>query len=104
MKPKVFAAVLALFVLSLPLQAVSQLPSAKALETTPVKIDLNKADALTLSKSVKGIGQKRAAAIISYREKQGRFNSVEELAKVKGFGKQFMKNHLAELQKTFIVR
>jgi len=32
------------------------------------------------------IGRKRAEAIVAYREKNGRFNAVEELQKVKGIG------------------
>lgn len=36
--------------------------------------------------SVNGIGEKRAAQIIAYREEKGGFNSVEELKQIKGFG------------------
>ena len=33
-----------------------------------------------------GIGKSKAAAIISYRESQGPFSSVDELTRVKGIG------------------
>ncbi len=36
---------------------------------------------------VKGLGPAKAKAIIEYREKHGPFKSVDELDKVKGFGK-----------------
>ena len=35
---------------------------------------------------IKGIGETRAKAIIEYREKNGNFNSVEEIKNVKGIG------------------
>lgn len=49
-------------------------------------VDLNKANQAELE-SVKGIGPKKAKAIIDHRDKNGPFKSVDDLAKVKGFGK-----------------
>jgi competence protein ComEA len=49
-------------------------------------VDLNKAGQAELE-SVKGIGPKKAKAIIEHREKNGPFKSVDDLSKVKGFGK-----------------
>jgi competence protein ComEA len=37
--------------------------------------------------SVKGLGPSKAKAIIEYRDKNGPFKSIEDLEKVKGFGK-----------------
>ncbi len=51
------------------------------------KIDLNLADAAQLV-TIKGIGPKKAEAIIKYREQHGGFRSVDELDKVPGFGKK----------------
>ncbi len=34
--------------------------------------------------TIKGIGEKRAAAIIAYRDQHGRFKSVDELIDVQG--------------------
>lgn len=48
-------------------------------------VDVNTADAKTLS-TLKGLGMKKAQAIIKYREKNGNFKSVDELASVKGIG------------------
>lgn len=36
--------------------------------------------------SLKGIGEKKAQAIVEYREANGAFKTVEELSKVKGIG------------------
>lgn len=66
-------------------------------------ININTVDAKTLSKSVKGIGVKRAEAIIAYREKNQKFKSLDELALVPGLGKNFVTNHSEELKKTFTV-
>ena len=49
------------------------------------RIDLNTADHYDLSR-LPGIGAKRAADIVAWREEQGPFQRVEELTKVKGVG------------------
>lgn len=56
---------------------------------TPVNI--NKADAKTLSESLKGIGMKRAKAIVAYRSKNGPFKSIDDLRNVKGIGDKIVK-------------
>lgn len=50
-------------------------------------VDLNTATEAQL-KSIKGIGDAKAKAIVEYRTKNGNFKSVDDLAKVKGFGKK----------------
>ncbi|MDR2875859.1 MAG: helix-hairpin-helix domain-containing protein [Methylobacillus sp.] len=50
-------------------------------------VDLNTASQTELE-SVKGIGPKKAQAIIEYRQKNGLFKSVDELDNVPGFGKK----------------
>lgn len=47
--------------------------------------------------SVKGLGPSKAKAIITYREKNGQFKSIDELDKVKGFGKASVEKLKAEL-------
>ncbi|MFO1423865.1 MAG: ComEA family DNA-binding protein [Candidatus Competibacteraceae bacterium] len=47
-------------------------------------IDINTATAEQLDKGLKGIGPKKAADIVKYRETNGPFKSVEDLAKVPG--------------------
>lgn len=57
----------------------------KVKSTAPV--DINHATATELT-TLKGIGEKKAAAIISYRDSHGAFNSIDDLSKVKGIGKK----------------
>jgi competence protein ComEA len=49
------------------------------------RIDINDADIKTLS-LLKGIGMKKAEAIIKYRNENGKFVSVEDLLNVNGIG------------------
>lgn len=51
------------------------------------RIELNHADAAALC-TLPGIGEGRAAAILEWREKNGGFASVEELAQVPGIGEK----------------
>ena len=61
-------------------------PAATAAEAAEAgKINLNTASADELA-SLKGIGEKKAQAIVDHREKQGKFTSVDQLADVSGIG------------------
>lgn len=68
------------------------------------KIDLNHADLSSLTGSFKGIGKKRAAAIIAYREAHKGFKSLEEFAEIKGFGQRFVENNRDKLKEVFELR
>jgi len=50
-------------------------------------VNINTADKDTLMTVIKGVGEKRAEAIIAYREQNGPFKSIEELAEVRGVGR-----------------
>lgn len=58
-----------------------------AAEAAAGKIDINTADAETLS-TLKGIGPKTAMRIITYRKEMGNFKAVEDLMEVKGIGEK----------------
>jgi len=47
--------------------------------------------------AVKGLGPEKAKAIIMYREANGNFKHLDELDKVKGFGKASVEKLKAEL-------
>ena len=49
-------------------------------------VNINHADAETLARVLHGVGMARAEAIIRYREANGGFMTVEELANVSGIG------------------
>lgn len=57
------------------------------------KININTADEYDLQR-LPGIGEKRARDIITYREQQGGFHSVEELDQVSGIGPAILKGLL----------
>jgi competence protein ComEA len=77
--------------------AAAEVASVSALS----KININTANAENLSRAFKGIGPKRAEAIVHYREAHGAFKSVQELAQVKGIGRAFVERNQVELEKTF---
>ncbi len=106
MKATWFAVVLLLFVVSLSAEAGVKMSAPGASPPTvlvPSKINLNTADASVLTQSFKGIGKKRAEAIVHYRETHGVFKSVASLAEVRGLGKTFVSAHLVALQSVFSV-
>ena len=49
-------------------------------------VDVNTADAETISAELKGIGLAKAKAIVEYRKKHGPFRSADDLTLVKGIG------------------
>lgn len=60
------------------------------------KVNLNTADAETLQQ-VKGIGPKRAEAIVQYRAKNGPFASIDDLTHIKGIGAKRIKKIVPQL-------
>lgn len=51
------------------------------------KVNINTATAIQLQR-LEGIGEKKAADIIAYREQNGPFTSIEDIMKVKGIGQK----------------
>ncbi len=52
------------------------------------EVDINTSDAATIAAALKGIGMKKAEAIVAYRESNGPFTSVDELVNVRGIGEK----------------
>jgi competence protein ComEA len=52
----------------------------------PDSVNVNAADAETLAAVLDGVGMARAEAIVDYRQENGRFNDIYDLANVKGIG------------------
>lgn len=61
-------------------------------------VNINTADAPTLAANIKGIGVKKAEAIVAYRDQHGTFNNAEDLAKVRGIGKKTIEKNLENIK------
>lgn len=49
-------------------------------------VDVNTADAETISAELQGVGLSKALAIVDYRKAHGPFKSIDDLTLVKGIG------------------
>jgi competence protein ComEA len=58
-------------------------------------VNINTADAVTLSERLTGVGLKKAEAIVEYRKQHGEFKSVEQIAEVKGIGESTIEKNRA---------
>lgn len=105
MKARSIAVILSLFAGSLPVHATSTVKQPLPQQATVIsnKIDLNKADLTALTGSFKGIGKKRAEAIIAYRDSHHGFKSIDELGEVKGFGQHFVEANRDKLKEVFVI-
>ncbi|MEY3017167.1 MAG: hypothetical protein RL336_302 [Pseudomonadota bacterium] len=65
--------------------------SVMAMAQQPV--DINTASAEVIAETLKGVGLKRAQAIVAYREKHGAFQSLTDLEAVKGVGSSTLKRN-----------
>ena len=61
-------------------------------------VNVNTADAETISAELKGIGMSKARAIVQYREKHGPFQSIEDLALVSGIGERTLERNRADIR------
>ena len=58
------------------------------------KININTAEAVLISNTLKGIGMKKAEAIVEYRNTYGPFKTIDELASVSGIGHATIKKNV----------
>ena len=56
-------------------------------------VNINTADATTLSEGLNGVGIKKAQAIVDYRQKHGAFKSMNDLANVKGISDKLIEKN-----------
>jgi competence protein ComEA len=61
-------------------------------------VNVNTADAQTISEELTGIGLSKAKAIVAYREKHGPFRSADDLSLVKGIGERTVDRNRADIQ------
>ena len=65
-------------------------------------VDINTADAETISAELNGIGMAKAKAIVEYRKKYGPFKSPEDLSLVKGIGDRTVELNRANIRVTAV--
>jgi len=65
-------------------------------------VNINTANATEISKKLKGVGLKKAQAIIKFRNKYGAFKTVDALAKVKGIGFKTVEKNRANISVAII--
>ena len=75
---------------------VATLLLGQVVQAEPVNI--NTADAASLAKALEGIGPAKAKAIVSYREKNGPFKSVDQLAMVEGITQKLIDKNRADIK------
>jgi len=60
---------------------------------TAAPVNINVATAEEIAESLNGIGEARAAAIVTFRERSGPFMSAEQLLQVKGIGEKILEKN-----------
>ena len=60
-------------------------------------VNINTADASTLAANIIGVGEKKALAIVAFRDEHGPFKSVDEMTQVKGIGLKLVDNNRENL-------
>ena len=78
------------------LTAILSLLSAGVCFAGPVNV--NTADAETISAELKGVGITKAIAIVEYRKANGPFRKAEDLAQVKGIGDRTIEINRANIK------
>lgn len=83
-----------------PIRLLTLLVACLPLWTFAGPVDINSADAETLSAELDGVGMSKAKAIVEYREKHGPFKSSEDLSLVKGIGDRTVELNRANIRVT----
>ena len=60
-------------------------------------VNVNTADAETLSEALQGVGPSKARAIVEYRQKHGPFRSPDDLSLVQGIGERTVELNRANI-------
>ena len=61
-------------------------------------VDINLADANTIARNLKGIGLKKAEAIVAHRDAHGPFKTADDLTVVKGIGQHTVDMNRADIR------
>lgn len=94
----IFATLLAITLV--PFASAAENASAKQPQTKPAiqqLVNINTADVETLTQ-LKGVGVKKAEAIVAWREENGSFKSVDQLLEIKGIGTATLEANRQKIQ------
>ena len=69
---------------------------AQNLAATSTKIRINSAN-ITELQQLNGVGEKKAQAILEYRDQNGKFKNIDELQNIKGIGPKLIEKNRARL-------
>ncbi len=61
-------------------------------------VNVNTADAETISAELKGVGLSKARAIVEYRKKHGPFKTADDLSLVKGIGERTVELNRSDIR------
>jgi competence protein ComEA len=61
-------------------------------------VNINTADAAMLAKALNGVGPAKAKAIVSYRDKNGPFKTVDQLTMVEGISQKLIDKNRADIK------
>ena len=87
------ALVASVLIVAPPSYAADKTDNKKAVaEQAITQVNINKASFKDLMAS-KGIGEKKAMAIVKYRNSIGKFKNIEQLLEVKGIGEKFIEKN-----------
>ncbi|MEJ2044329.1 MAG: helix-hairpin-helix domain-containing protein [Reinekea sp.] len=96
---KMFAAVLAAISLTVAMPVSAESTEAPMVtETTILYVDINNDSAEKMADLLKGIGLKKANAIVAYRKEHGPFSNVEDLIMVSGIGPSTLEKNRSALR------
>ena len=80
-----------------PTEAVAAEARTVDVKNTEARLNINTASAKELAKGMKGIGLKKAEAIVAHRDANGPYKVVEDLLKVRGVGPATLQKNSARL-------
>jgi competence protein ComEA len=84
--------------LGVPLAMAQESEPEAAVQVQAAPININTATAEELAAGLSGVGASKAMAIVRYREQFGDFESIEELAEVRGIGMATIEKNRALLR------
>ena len=61
-------------------------------------VNINTADAAALAKALNGVGPAKAKAIITYRDKNGPFKSIDQLTMVEGISQKLIDKNRGDIR------